>query len=247
MKDALLDIVRAVSVVPFTIVKVTGNNGDVTLQSRLDDTSTGTIIFRGKLAKPEKEFDGIFGLANIPMLVGLTNVEAFRDKDAKVSVSRKERNGISIPEEIVFEKAGFGKANYRLTGEKAVPAQYKQADITYDVTIENPVKVKVDQFAQLAATYSIQETKFSVKTENRQLKFLIGDENASTHKAQFVFAENVQGNINTNHTWNIDGVLKVLKLGGRSDVTLKICNQGFLQIDVDTTIGIYTYIFAGSV
>ena len=247
MKDALLDIVKVVSVLPFSIVKVTGNNGEVTLQSRLEDAAVGTVYFRGKLSKPTKEFDGVFGLGNIPMLVGLTGVEAFRDKDAKISVNRKDRNGISIPEEITFEKTGFGKASYRLTGEKAIPAQAKQvADIEWDVVVDQPSKKKIDEFAQLAGIYSTQEAKFSIKTENRQLKFLIGDENAATHKAQVVFAEEVQGTIKPNFTWNISGILNVLKLGGRANTTLRICSQGILQIDVDTGLGVYTYIFAGA-
>src|SRR5277367_154586 len=98
MRDPLLDIVRVVSVIPFKIVKITGNAGEVTLQSRAEDTSTGMVLFRGKLSKPVPELEGIFGFGNIPMLVGITGVEAFRDKDAKITVSRKERNGVSIPE-----------------------------------------------------------------------------------------------------------------------------------------------------
>ncbi len=247
MQSQLLDIVKTVSVLPFEIVKVTGTDGAVSLQSRLTDEASGAVVFQGKLHKPLESFEGVFGLSNIPMLAGLTNVEAFRDKDAKISVKRLEKNGISLAEEIVFEKDGFGKASYRLTGEKAIPAQMKTiSSIDWNITVDQPSKRKIQEFAQLASIYSAQETKFFVKVENRQLKFMIGDENAATHKAQVVFAEDVQGSVKTNHAWNIGGILSVLKLGSNADMFLKISDVGILQIEVDTGIGAYTYIFAGS-
>lgn len=247
MKDQLLDVVRAVSVLPFAIVKVTGNDESTVLQSRLEDATTGAVYFRGVMAKPVTEFSGTFGLSNITMLGGLTAVEAFRDKEAKIYMNRKERNGISIPEEIVFEKSGFGKASYRLTAEKAIPPQAKQVgEINWDVVVEQPAKRKIEEFSQLASIYNSQETKFSVKTENRQLKFLIGDENAATHRATVVFAEEVTGTLKPNFTWNISGILSVLRLGSKSNIVMKISSQGILQIEVDTGLGVYNYIFAGS-
>lgn len=247
MKDTLLDIVKVVSVLPFTIVKVTGSDESTVLQSRLEDATTGAVYFRGELKKPVKDFNGVFGLSNITMLSGLTAVEAFKDKEAKITLNRKERNGVSIPEEIVFEKSGFAKASYRLTAEKAIPSQAKQVgEINWDVVVDQPSKRKIEEFTQLASIYNSQETKFSVKTENRQLKFLIGDENAATHRAQVTFAEEVTGTVKPNFTWNIAGILNVLKLGSKSNVVLKISNQGILQIEVDTGLGVYTYIFAGA-
>ena len=244
MKDQLLDIVKIVSVLPFTIVKVSGSDGDAIIQSRLDEEA---VILSGKITKKTPEFDGVFGLSNIAMLSGLTNVEAFRDKDANVKIKYQERNGVKLPEEISFEKDGFGKASYRLTGEKAIPPQMKPTgQIVYDVVIEQPSKRKIGEFAQLAGIYSSQETKFTVKTDNGQLKFLIGDEGAATHKAQIVFAEGVKGTIKANHTWNINSVLNVLKLGSNSTMVLSISSQGILQIEVDTGLGVYNFMFAGS-
>lgn len=248
MRDELLDIVRAVTAVPFEVVKVTGNNGDVLLQSKLlDDQTNGAIIFRGKLSKPAPEFDGVFGLSNISMLSGLTNVEAFKDKEAKISMKYLEKAGNKVPEEIVFEKDGFGRASYRLTDQKAVPPQMKEtAKLEWNVTVSQPSKRKISELTQLASIYSAQETRFSVKTDKGQLKFLIGDENAATSKAQMVFAEGVEGTIKPNHTWNIAGILNVLKMGNSGETTLRISDQGILQIEVDTGIGVYTYLFAGN-
>ena len=244
MKDSLLDIVKIVSVVPFTIVKITGTDGDVRIQTRLDEEA---IMFSGTLTKKTPAFNGVFGLSNISMLAGLTNVEAFRDKDASISMKYQERNGIKIPEEIVFEKDGFGKASYRLTGEKAIPPQMKAvAEITWDIVVEQPSKRKIGEFAQLAGIYSSQDTKFTVKTDNGQLKFLIGAEDGATHKAQVVFAEGVKGTIKANHTWNISSVLNVLKLGSNANTVLRISSQGILQIEIDTGLGVYNFLFAGS-
>lgn len=244
MKEALLDIVKIVSVLPFNMVKVTGSDGNAVIQSRLDEEA---VILYGKITRPTPEFDGVFGLSNIPMLSGLTNVEAFRDKDASIKIKHLERNGVKIPEEISFEKDGFGKASYRLTGEKAIPPQMKAtAQINWDIVVDQPSKRKIGEFAQLAGIYSSQETKFTVKTDNGQLKFLIGDEGGATHKAQVVFAENVKGNIKANHTWNINSVLSVLKLGSNAEMVLSISSQGILQIEVNTGLGVYNFMFAGS-
>lgn len=247
LKDSLFDIVKVISVLPFEVVKVTGTNGEVQLQSKLQDESSGAVIFSGKLKSQQPEFDGVFGLGNISTLVSFTNIEAFRDKEANITLKRLQKGDLSIPEEINFEKAGFGKVSYRLTGEKAIPPQFKNtAQIQWDVEISKPAKRKVSDFAQIAGGLSSQETRFSVKTENRQLKFLIGDESAATHKAQFVFEENVTGTMKANHTWSIAGILNVLKLGNSADMNIKISNQGVLQIEIDTGIGVYSYIFAGS-
>lgn len=248
MRDSLLDIVRAVSVVPFDIVKVTGTEGNVLLQSKLlDDQNSGAIIFRGKLSKPSPEFDGVYGLSNISMLSGLTNVEAFREKEAKISIKHLTRGDIQIPEEIVFENPTFGKASYRLTDQKTIPAQMKEtAKLEWNVTVENPSKRKISELALMAGIYASQETRFTVKTDKNQLKFLIGDESAATSKAQIVFAEGVTGTVKAVHTWSLQGVLNVLKLGNNGETTLKISDQGILQIEVDTGIGVYTYLFAGS-
>ena len=248
MRDALLDIVKVITVLDFEIVKVTGDDeGDVLLQSRKIDETSGSVMFYGKLNKKIPEFAGVFGLNNINMLSGLTNVDSFKDKDAKISMKRIKKGEISVPEELVFEKAGFGKASYRLTSEKAIPQQAKvTGEIKWDVTVDQPAKRKITEFAQMAGIYSNQESRFSVKTDDVKLIFLIGSEDGATHKAHVVFADAVKGSINADFTWHIGGILNVMKLGSNSNMTIRISSQGIFEIGIDTGLGVYTFLFTGS-
>ena len=249
MKSELMEIVKYVSVLPFDIIKVTGNEGAITLQSRLQDQVNGSIVFVGKLKNKVSDFEGVFGLSNLSMLSGLLSVSQFTDKEATIAMKRRVKNEISIPEELTFENAKFGKASYRLTSEKAIPPQMKaMAEIKWDVVIPEVSKSTIDKFTKLAGIYSSQESKFSVKADGKQLKFLIGEEEAATHKAQFVFNEDITGTIKSNFTWSIPGVLNVMKLISTPDVAMemKISNQGVLQIEAKSSLGTYQYIMAGS-
>lgn len=246
IKDALHDICKAISVLEFDIVKITGTDGDLVLQSMTNGKSCGQVFFSGKIKKKIKEFDGVFGVSDITMLSGLMGVEAFNAASAKISMKYLDKNGIKVPEELVFENKDFGKASYRLTAEAAIPKQMVQkSEMPWDITITQPVLSKINDFAKMASIYSSQESKFSIKTENNSLVFMIGEEGAATSKAQVVFAENIIGNLKSTHSWFIGGVLSVLRLGSNSNIVLKVNSHGFLQIEVETGLGEFKYLFGG--
>lgn len=243
MKDALYDLVKVLSTLPvFEIVKVTGDKKSTKIQTRSADTTT--LLF-ATTKKPIAEFEGVFGVNNIPMLNGLLNLPAFKEKKAKIDVVRSEKEGISIPTEITFANSGVAKASHRLVSERQVPKQMSAAgEIDWDVIIKKPSTQRISEFSQLSSIYSSQETKFGVKTEKGELKFLIGNEDSATHKATLTFAEEVTGTVKPGHMWTIAPVLSVLKLSQGADITLKISNQGVLQIDVSTEYADYEFVFA---
>lgn len=243
MKEYLADLIKNVSALDFDVIKVTGTKEGTKITTRTQDTS---MILYGTFKKPLAEFEGVFGVNNIPMLNGLVSLSAFKDKKATIKVGRMEKDGMSVPTEIIFESPGVAKASHRLVGEKQIPKQLQaNVEINWDVVIKNPNKQRINDFAQLSSIYAAQETRFGVRTEKGELKFIIGNEDSSTHKAAFTFAEEVTGNLKAGYMWNTVAVLNVLKLAaGAESSVLRISNQGAMRIDISTEFADYEFIFS---
>jgi len=250
MYEQLNDIVKAISVLPFEMAKLTCTEKTVLVQSRLlADDVIGDVVFKGELTKNIKKFKGTFGISNIAMLAGLLNVESFKEPSANIFIKTISKNNEDVPEEIVFENDNFGKAQFRLVAEHAINAKQVNAktDLDWRIIIKNPEVKKVNDLAQMASIYAGQEKKFSVKTDNNKLKFIIGEENSANHKANFVFSDNVEGRITANHTWPLQAIIGVLKLGLKHKTEIKISYEGIFQIEFTTNVGTYTYMFRGAI
>ena len=83
-----------------------------------------------------------------------------------------------------------------------------------------------------------EETVFTVKTENNNLVFYFGDH--STHAGSFDFAKGVQGELKHSWSWPVAQVQAILGLDGK--LTMKISDQGAMQITVDSGLATYNYI-----
>jgi hypothetical protein len=83
---------------------------------------------------------------------------------------------------------------------------------------------------------------FTVSTTGDSLVFTFGDE-AATHAGSCVFHSGISGSIRNNWTWQKGLILSVLNLDG--DKTIKISDQGAFQINIDSGIAEYQYIFPG--
>jgi len=79
---------------------------------------------------------------------------------------------------------------------------------------------------------------FSVKTEDGNLVFSIGDH--STHAGSFVFHAGVQGDINGGWKYPIRQVINILSLAG--DKSMYISDMGAMKITVNSGIASYDYI-----
>jgi hypothetical protein len=90
----------------------------------------------------------------------------------------------------------------------------------------------------MQAQANAEETTFTAKTENGDLKFFFGDH--STHAGNFVFQPGVPGQLKRAWAWPVSQVLSIMGLVG--DKTMRISDDGAMQITVDSGLAVYNYI-----
>ncbi len=104
--------------------------------------------------------------------------------------------------------------------------------------IEFEPSLNAIQRLKLQAAVHSEETVFQVKVEDENLVFSFGD--ASTHAGNFVFQPNINGKLKHVWSWPVQQVIAILSLDGKS--TMRITDQGAMQISVDSGIAVYEYI-----
>jgi hypothetical protein len=237
IKDILTDIVAHTHSLGFLpLVKITGDKTTTTIESMAEDRS---VIVTASAHKAVNEFDGTFGMPNLDKLnLHLKNPEY--KENAKVDVTKAERNGTTIPVGLHFEnQAGDFQNDYRfmnsdIINEKLKTVKFKGAN--WDVSFE-PSMNAIGRLKLQAAAHS-EETVFQVRTEDNNLVFFFGD--ASTHAGSFVFQANVGGKLKHTWSWPVSQVQSILNLNGK--VTMKISDAGAMQITVDSGVTEYNYI-----
>lgn len=237
MKNILQDIVAHTHSLGFLpLVKVTGESAETTIESMAEDRS---VIVNAKTHNPVSEFNGVFGMPNLDKLnLHLKNPEY--KENAKIEVVVSNRNGADIPTSLHFENSTGDFVNdYRfmsteIINEKLKSVKYKGSG--WDVEFE-PSLNAIQRLKLQAAVHS-EETVFQVKVEENNLIFSFGD--ASTHAGNFVFQSNINGKLKHAWSWPIQQVLAILSLDGKS--TVRISDQGAMQISVDSGIAVYEYI-----
>jgi hypothetical protein len=237
IKDILTDIVAHTHSLGFLpLVKITGDKTTTTIESMAEDRS---VIVTASSHKAVNEFDGTFGMPNLDKLsLHLKNPEY--KENAKVDVTKAERNGTTIPVGLHFEnQAGDFQNDYRfmnsdIINEKLKTVKFKGAN--WDVSFE-PTMAAIGRLKLQAAAHS-EETVFQVRTEDGNLVFFFGD--ASTHAGSFVFQANVGGKLKHTWSWPVSQVQSILNLNGK--VTMKISDAGAMQITVDSGVTEYNYI-----
>lgn len=190
IKDILTDIVTHTHSLGFLpLVKITGAKDATTIESMAEDRS---VIVTANSHKAVSEFDGTFGMPNLDKLnLHLKNPEY--KENAKVDVTKAERNGATVPTGLHFEnQAGDFQNDYRfmnaeIINEKLKTVKFKGA--SWDVEFE-PSMAAIGRLKLQAAAHS-EETVFQVRTEDNNLVFFFGD--ASTHAGSFVFQPNITG------------------------------------------------------
>ena len=237
IKDILTDIVAHTHSLGFLpLVKITGDKTTTTIESMAEDRS---VIVTASAHKAVNEFDGTFGMPNLDKLnLHLKNPEY--KENAKVDVTKAERNGTTIPVGLHFEnQAGDFQNDYRfmnsdIINEKLKTVKFKGAN--WDVSFE-PSMNAIGRLKLQAAAHS-EETVFQVRTEDNNLVFFFGD--ASTHAGSFVFQANVGGKLKHTWSWPVSQVQSILNLNGK--ITMKISDAGAMQITVDSGVTEYNYI-----
>ena len=234
MKDNLLDLVQhTFDLGCIDLIKVTSTDAATAVNGLAADNS---VIVEAQFANPVADFIGTFGMPNLGKLKTLINLQEYRE-DAKLTITRRSTGE---PDGINFEnKTGDFRNNYRFMASEVVNDKLKTLKfkgvnwhITFEPTVAAIQRLKMQWQA------NSEETNFQVKVEDKNLKFFFGDH--STHSGNFVFQHDVTGSLKRTWSWPIAQVISIL--GQVGDKTMKISDEGCMQITVDSGMAVYNYI-----
>ena len=239
MKDILQDIVGHTHNLGFlNIVKITGDDKKTQIDSMADDRS---VIMYAETANPYAEMIGVFGMPQMNKLKYLLDCPEYKE-DAKIEVTKADRNGDTIPTGLHFEnKAGDFKNDYRFMNTEIINEKLKTVKfrgVKWDVEI-NPSVQSIQRF-NFQAGANNEHVTFLAKTDGGNLKFIFGDQ--STHGGEFIFATGVTGNLNKAWTWPVNSVLSILKIADANNAKVSFSNEGAMQIELDSGLATYKYI-----
>jgi hypothetical protein len=236
MRDHLLDIVKnTYGLGNIDLVKIIGTDSETAIEALADDRS---VIVQGKLNGPVAEFIGTFGMPNLGKLNIILGIQEYKE-NGKITIKNRADNG--LPEGLHFENAaGDFKNDYRFMSQELVTDKLKTIKMTRQVnySVEVEPSVAAIQRLKFMASANSEETVFTSKTENGDLKFFFGD--PSSHAGDFVFHTGVSGTLNKNYSWPVNVVIAILNLAG--DKKLSISDDGLAQITVDTGLATYNYL-----
>ena len=237
MKDILQDVVAHTHSLGFlNLVKVSSDDATTNIESMAEDRS---VIMSAVTKNKVGEFTGVFGMPNLDKLALHLKCPEYQ-KDSKIEVKSAERNGETVPTHIHFENAtGDFQNDYRFMNKQIIEEKLKTVKFkgaSWDVEFsQSMASIKRMNFQSLAHS---EETVFSVKSEGTNLMFNFGD--ASTHAGQFVFETNANGELKHSWSWPVAQVQAILGLDGK--LSMKISDQGAMQITVDSGMTEYNYI-----
>ena len=237
MRDHLLDIVKnTYGLGNIDLVKITGSAEETIVEALAEDRS---VIVQAKMNGPVAEFIGTFGMPNLGKLNTILGIPEYKE-NAKISLTKQDRNGESVAVGLHFENAaGDFKNDYRFMSQEVVSDKLKSVKmrtVTYNVDFE-PAVAAIQRLKFMASANS-EELNFTAKTEGTDLKFFFGDH--SSHAGNFVFQAGVSGNLTKTWSWPVVAVISILNLSG--DKTFRISDEGVAQITVNTGIATYNYL-----
>ena len=237
MKDILQDIIA--HTVGIELIKVTGTDKETTINAVADDRS---VVISGTFKNPSADFIGVVGMPNLNKLKTILSFEEY-DEHAKITVVKGTRDDPNALSSIHFEtKNGDFVNDYRfmaksIVEEKVRSVAFKGAGWNIDI---QPSVASILRLKKQASANS-EENTFRTVTENGDLKIYFGD--PSTHSGNFVFHSGVNGSLSSKWQWPVKQVSDILSLDG--DKTLKISDQGAMEITVDSGLATYRYLLPG--
>lgn len=241
LKDIVSDVVKHTATGFIENVKITGSDEETLIDSI--DTNK-TVIIKGKLHEPVPDFSGEIGFGNLKFLKGVLNLKNYKDEQAKVTVQTRERNDETIPDCLLFTDQYGNSDKYRFMSKEIInqvlqTVKFKGAKWNFTI---KPTKQKVNELQSAASIYGGIEPNITLSVEDKNLVVTFGSQKGS-FVGQRVFAENIKGKYEGNHSWNLSKVLTILDLGmsGKS-CSLSVSDVGVMQITVDSGLGEYNYI-----
>jgi len=236
MQDYLKDIVQHThGLGTIDMVKVIGTDSETRIVALAEDK---TVVVDAVFKSAHPDFIGTFGMPNLNKLNTILGIPEYKE-NAQLSVTKQDRNGESVPVGIHFEnKAGDFKNDYRFMSSEVINDKLKNQKM-------RPVKWNVDfaptvqniQRLRFQASANSDETTFTAKTENGDLKFFFGDH--ASHAGNFVFQAGVTGTLSKAWSWPVSAVMAILALSG--DKAFRISDEGAAQITVDSGIAVWNY------
>jgi hypothetical protein len=237
MKDFLQDLVAHTHSLGFLpLVKISATDTETKIESMAEDRS---VIVNAKTHTPVSDFEGTFGMPNLNKLDIHLKCPEYKE-NAKISVVKQQRNGEEIPTGLHFVNAAndfendYRFMNQDIINERLKSVKYKGSswDIEFQPSVSSIQRLK---FQAQAHT---EETVFQITTKDDNLVFSFGD--ASTHAGSFIFQAGITGKLKQSWSWPVNQMMSILNLSG--DITMKITDQGALQITVDSGLAEYNYI-----
>ena len=237
MKDHLLDLVEhTFDLGCIDLIKITGTDSSTVVDALAEDRS---VVVQAQFKKPMTELIGTFGMPNLSKLKVLLNIPEYKEK-SKITITRKDRNGESVPEGLHFENMrGDFKNDYRFMTAEIIAEKLKTVKFKgVSWNIEFSPTIAAIQRLKFQAQANAEEITFQAKTEDGDLKLLFGDH--STHSGNFTFQPAVNGKLSRVLSWPVAQVIAILNLTG--DKVFRISDEGAAQITVNSGLATYNYI-----
>jgi len=237
MKDTLQNIIQyTAGLGNIDLIKITGTDTETQIAAIAEDKS---VVITGTLANPHPELVGVFGMPNLPKLKTILGFDEY-DSNAVITLTRKDRDGVSTPDTIHFAtKAGDFVNDYRLMAKAIIEEKVKSFtfkgtgwNVEFEPSIASILRLKKQSQA------NSEENTFVTKTENGDLKIYFGD--VSTHSGNFVFHAGVNGVLTKSYQWPVTVVSNILGLPG--DKMFRISDQGAAEIVVNSGMATYRYL-----
>lgn len=237
MKDYLQDLIQHTHGLGCVdLIKVVGTDKETNITAIADDKS---VIVMGSFKTALPDFEGTFGMPNLGKLKTILGFDDY-DENAKISVTKTNRDGSDVPTAIHFETKDNDFVNdYRLMAKALIEEKVKNVtfkganwNVEFEPTVAGIMRLKKQ------ASANSEEPNFTVKTDNGDLKIFFGD--PSTHSGNFVFHPQISGTLARSWMWPVKQFLAILDLPG--DKTVKIADQGAAEITVDSGLAVYRYL-----
>jgi hypothetical protein len=237
MKNHLNDLNAHTTQLGFIdLIKVVGTDKETAISAIAEDRS---VIVTGKFKTPHSEFMGTFGMPNLTKLKTILGFDEY-DDSATINVTRTNKDGVDVPVAIHFETQSKDFINdYRLMSQAIVEEKVKAVKFAgANWNIDFMPQVANIQRLKKQASANSEESVFTTKTENGDLKIFFGD--ISTHSGNFVFEAGVSGVLARQWAWPVKQFLSIMDTVG--DKRVYISDQGAMKITVDSGDLQYEYL-----
>lgn len=237
MKDNLQDLIQHThGLGEIDLVKVVGTDKETQISAVAENKS---VIVTGTFKSPIADFIGTFGMPNLGKLKTIVSFDEYNEH-AKINVTRTTRDNEDVPTTIHFEtKNGDFVNDYRLmtksiVDEKVRTLTFKGANwnVEFEPSVAGILRLKKQ------ASANSEEQHFTMTTVGSDLKINFGD--PSTHSGNFVFHAGVTGKLSQPWKWPVKVFQSIMDLPG--DKTIKIADQGAVEITVDSGLASYRYL-----